>query len=372
MWKNCRETKIIMNKSIVFVAGTLSQPRIIRRIESFYNRGYDIKVYGYDRGVYTINKLPQDIDVYTLGEMTDGSNYFKRLFQVRRDVKKLVKQEGKSVVYYAFGFVEAFFLKNNGVSYVYEISDIFYGYKRFDLIRPLLKFIDVSLVKKSVCTVVTSQGFVDYLFKEAPSNIVNLPNKLNTYFANVSRVQSNVSKEHLVFSFIGAIRYPNTVLRFAKVIGENYPNHEFHFYGDSVLVKRFEEELSSFQNVTFFGPYRNPQDLKEIYSKIDVVVACYETESLNERIAEPNKLYEAIFFNKPIIVSTNSFVGQRVKELNCGLVIDAYSEEAIMYAIDSLTPEKIKEFSYNNACIDSESLIDSPGLLFNKLSEIIQ
>ena len=37
-----------MKKSIVFIVGSLSQPRIIRRIESFYNRGYDIKVYGYD------------------------------------------------------------------------------------------------------------------------------------------------------------------------------------------------------------------------------------------------------------------------------------------------------------------------------------
>ena len=205
-----------------------------------------------------------------------------------------------------------------------------------------------------------------------PSNVVNLPNKLNPYFANISRIYPDVSEKHIVFSFIGAIRYPNTILRFAKVVGENYPNHEFHFYGDSVLVKQFEEELSFYQNVKFFGPYRNPQDLEDIYSKIDVVVACYETESLNERIAEPNKLYEAIFFNKPIIVSTNSFVGKRVRELNCGLVIDAYSEKSIMNAIDSLTYEKMKEFCCNSTCVNSKSLIDSPEPLFDKLTKIIE
>lgn len=361
-----------MDKSIVFVTGSLSQPRIIRRILSFYNDGYSVKVYGYERGVYTVNHFPQGIEVNVLGNMTDGVQYFKRLCQMWRDMKSVLKKEGKEVIYYSFGFSQAVFLKRKKVTYLYEISDIFYGYKRFNLIRPLLKLIDASLVKKSKCTVVTSQGFVDYLFKTPPKNIVLLPNKLNSCFADVSRVSSiRENRTSLVFSFIGAIRYPNTVLRFARVIGQCYPNHSFHFYGDSTMVKRFQEELSPYKNVVFFGPYRNPQDLEEIYSKVDVVVACYETESLNECIAEPNKLYEALFFNKPIIVSTNSFVGKRVKELNCGLVIDAYSEEAIKKAIDSLTPERIKEFSDNNACIDTKSLIDSPEPLFNKLSEKI-
>jgi len=42
-------------KDIVFITQLLSQPRCIKRIESFIDEGYNCKVYGFVSGLYEDN-----------------------------------------------------------------------------------------------------------------------------------------------------------------------------------------------------------------------------------------------------------------------------------------------------------------------------
>ena len=65
------------------------------------------------------------------------------------------------------------------------------------------------------------------------------------------------------------------------------------------LHYRLEDHINwlKFPNVKLHGKFKNPSDLSVIYNKIDLNVICYDTTSINVRIAEPNKLYESIFFN---------------------------------------------------------------------------
>lgn len=75
------------------------------------------------------------------------------------------------------------------------------------------------------------------------------------------------------------------------------------------------ESLKDINNIFFHGAFKNPIDLPKIYSKIDFIVATYDTTTLNPQYAEPNKIYEAIFFRTPIIVSYNSYLANKVNKL---------------------------------------------------------
>ena len=45
-----------MNKpKIVFILTSISQPRCIKRVKSFINSGFEVKIYGFDRGAYNEN-----------------------------------------------------------------------------------------------------------------------------------------------------------------------------------------------------------------------------------------------------------------------------------------------------------------------------
>ncbi len=351
------------NCKIVFILGSISQPRLIKRIKSFISHGYDVEIYGFDRGAYNVNAQIDGKTIHILGHQQDGKDYMGKLFQIIKEVRKVLKKHnGEDALFYGTGFINTLSLKLNGCkNYIYEISDILYGYKRFNSIRWLLKYIDIFLIRHSVLTVLTSAGFAKFFFgKNTPKNIIIQPNKLDFSFFDKKRPDNIVPRsiDSLNFSYVGAFRYPNTVFRFARLIGEKYPNHQFHFYGDSIFRNEVIEIANSFDNVKYHGPFKNPDDLVNIYSNIDIVVACYDTQSINERIAEPNKLYEALYFRKPIIVSENTFLAERVKELGCGFVINATNDHSIISFVNSITMNDLKKIYKNIDKIQLEDIID--------------
>ena len=42
-------------RKIVFIIGSISQPRVIKRINSFINSGYEVEIYGFEVVKYNIN-----------------------------------------------------------------------------------------------------------------------------------------------------------------------------------------------------------------------------------------------------------------------------------------------------------------------------
>lgn len=346
---------------IVFLLGSISQPRCIKRINSFISNGFDVDIFGIYRGKYNENAYIYGKKINIIGEQTDGGAYLSKLINNNRAVKKIIKSYDKrNTVFYSFGFALTLSLKMNGCErYIYEISDILYGYHKFDLLRSFFKSIDKYLIKKSLITVLTSEGFASFLYKDNwPQNIIIQPNKLNSYFKDVKRTFIPYNEKKLRFAYVGAFRYPNTIFRFANIIGELYPQHEFHFYGDSIMTNQVVEIANKYENVKYHGSFRNPDDLLYIYNNIDIVVACYDIQSINERIAEPNKLYEAIYFNKPIIVSQKTFLSEKVNKLNCGYSIDASKNQSIISFLDLINTVELNKIRENISKIDENELID--------------
>ncbi len=351
------------NRKIVFILGSISQPRLIKRIKSFISQGYDVEIYGFDRGVYNINAQIDGKTIHILGHQQNGKDYMGKFFRTIKEVRKVLKKyNGEDTLFYGTNFTITLSLKLNGCkNYIYEISDVLYGYKRFNLIRWLLKYIDIFLIRHSMLTVLTSAGFAKFFFgKNTPKNIIIQPNRLDFSFFDKKRPDNIVPRsiDSLNFSYVGAFRSLNTIFRFARIIGEKYPNHQFHFYGDSIFRNEVIEIANSFDNVKYHGPFKNPDDLVNIYSNIDIVVACYDTQNLNEQILEPNKLYEALYFRKPIIVSENTFLAERVKELGCGFVINATDDHSIILFLNSITRNDLEKIYKNIDKIQLEDIID--------------
>lgn len=356
-----------MNR-IVFIAGGLTQPRVIKRINSFVQVGYEVKVFGFDRSTFqNVNILDSTIDVTCLGKLKNESNYIKSFWINWRKLRPIIKKESTNevVAFYCFGFVPTLItLVSTSKKVVYEISDIIYGYFRNKFLRRCFRLIDRLLINKTFFTVLTSQGFLEYLFpkNENKSRIIIQSNKLDSSFVKIKRPIRYLSQDSIIkFSFIGFLRYPNTIFRFAEIVGMFFPRYEFHFYGDSEYRNMAKSLSSKYKNVFYYGAFKNPEDLSRIYNSIDVVVACYDTSTFNEKIAEPNKLYESIFFNKPIVVSNDTFLAKQVMRYNCGYILDASDESKIKSFIQSLDYISINKCIDNLSVIPSHFIIDNPN-----------
>lgn len=354
-----------MFEKIVFLVNSLSQPRCIRRIESIAALGYNVVVYGYDRGQYNCNTLSNDIECYVLGKMAKGEGYFSKIQTTRKDIKKVIKKHShEKCLYYSFGYFESLFLRLNNVPYAYEISDIAYGFPKFDKIRFLLKAIDQNLVKNAKFTLLTSEGFKGFLDQNKGNYIIQ-PNKVNRKLYNVERKPLNLQYNHIVFSFVGSIRY-ESMMRFAEVIGKYFPQHEFHFHGVANVEAtklKLDNMIAKYPNIKIFGEFKNPDDFEKIYNTVDVVVTTYGTESLNETILDPNKLYEGILFCKPLIATKGTFLGSQVEKYDCGFVIDSSSEDTIKKAIENITLESLNKYSLNEFKINRDFVFDNMDAL---------
>ena len=353
-----------MIDKIVFLVSSLSQPRAIRRVESIADLGYKVYVYGYDRGQYNCNRFSKDIDVVVLGSMSKGGGYIGKFKQIGKDIKDVVKlHQGENTLFYSFGYIETFYLHKQGVRYAYEISDIAYSGGMMGHLRPIFKYIDRRMVKDSEFTLMTSEGFKKYLnVKDA--RIVIQPNKVNRKLLGCQRNVLDKKEDKFVFSFVGSIRY-EPVLRFAKIIGDYFPQHEFHFYGVANVeyTKNVLRELTSkYGNVKMFGSFKNPDDFEEIYNKVDIVVTTYGL-TFNEKILDPNKLYEGILFCRPLVATEGTFLAKQIEQYNCGWNIDSSTDEGIKSFVENLTADKVKEISINEKALPDEFAFDKMDAL---------
>ena len=65
---------------ILFLLTSISQPRCIKRVKSFIKAGFDVKIYGFDRGSYNENANIEGHEIVVLGKQKNGTGYFSKLY----------------------------------------------------------------------------------------------------------------------------------------------------------------------------------------------------------------------------------------------------------------------------------------------------
>lgn len=334
-----------MRPKIVFVMSGNFPPRTVKRINDFISRGYEVCVNAFQREDALPN-LPFSYNV--VGTLDSRMSYIRRLPILMKGIKLVIKKYNNenNVLYYAFGLDCAMILMfyQHRHQYIFEESDLMHTYINNPIIRIGLERIDRLTIRKSLITVLTSEGFAKYHFGSfVPQNVCFIPNRLAKNVLECPTIAKNVQGvSHLSIGFVGRVRF-RSILFFAKHILERYPQHNIHFFGSvsEEDVEKFKE-LESFPNCYFHGSYTTPIDLPQIYSQIDMVLSTYDTDFENVRYAEPNKFYESIYFETPIIVSQDTFLGEKVLKYNTGYVVNPYEKDSLYAFIDGLSDKDIQ------------------------------
>lgn len=355
---------------VIFILSSVVNTNSIKRVNEFVERGYDVKVYGFDRELNVANRSDR-IDINRIATFNNSMSYGKRIAIYYKSIKTIVKETSKEDLYYLIGYdVALAFTLLSRRKYIYEEPDLTYvdGGKLF---RQIGSFMDRHIIKKSVLSVFRSEGFPKFLYGDnCPDNVMAVTNRLNVQILNIPRVPKKEISEGLRIGFVGFLRYV-TIYNFAEVLCRNFPQHEMHFYGTGTVQSWNEkfESLDKYPNCHLHGAFKSPDDLPEIYSNLDLVLSTYNTNSVNVRYAEPNKIYEAIYFDTPIIVSPGTFLADKVKRLGIGYDVDAMAEPQVIDFINSLTRESINEKIQNMHKIPQEEVLNINDKLFRYLHE---
>lgn len=361
-----------MATQVVFIVNLLRQARCIRRINDFIDRGYSVKVYGFDRA--GDSRQTPNFQYTVLDIIDNKTSYSSRLVMMVQCIRQVIKNEPSNSLFYLFNLDVALAstLTFKRFKYCYEISDLMELEQSNLFLLKALTGVNRFLMSRSKVNVFTSEGFLKYYYpkKELAKNVV-LSNKLNRNCLQLPfPPESEFNPSNIKFSFTGALR-GESLFRFVKVISD-MNMHEIHLYGifsDDKMEPLFKDILNKSGNVFYHGPFKNPADFPDIYKNNNIVI-CYYYSNKNDVYLEPNKLFEAIFYEKPIVVSNNTFLGDKVRELNVGYVIDGDTEEKIKSFIDQITIENYKEKVLAERRIPKDDSVDNPDLLFKTIQSL--
>lgn len=356
----------------VFIINSLGDSHWRNRVSEFVERGLQVELYAYSRNGEK-NNYKGEWPVNVLADFQNTLSYIKRLRIFIRTLKNVAKiHKNEDVCYYYFGLDLAMVMGPMiNKPYLYEEFDLMHTYVGNPIVKNILEWIDKRIIRKAKLTLFTSEGFADYHFGDnVPQNICYIPNRLNPAVVNTPVVPHEAFDiNHIKFGFVGGPRY-KTMANFAKVIAQRFPQHEMHFYGRiDVTDEHFFTELKKCKNIFFHGAFKNPVDLPEIYSKIDVLLSAYDADFENVRYAEPNKIYEAIYFETPIVVSSNTFLAKKVKKIGIGWDLNCMDDEEVINFVNDLSCEKLNSKKEMLAQIDKSEALNVNDELFERLAQ---
>ena len=249
--------------------------------------------------------------------------------------------------------VSGLILKNEKL--IYEVYDIkFYKPKIVKFIR---EKIETFFIKKYVNSIIFASPFFDnYYTQIGIENIlkVTLNNKpscemLECKDSHYMNPFKKFLDGKLVIGFIGTVRYSDILINLIDssrtlddiiiLIAGNGPSYNY--------IKDYITHNDLKYKVIMTGRYES-NDLKSIYNVCDYIWAAYPNNDFNVKYAISNKFFESMVFNKKVIVSRDTMLGDYIEKENVGFTIDPYNTKQIIDLLRSLNKSNIN----NNIVFD--------------------
>ncbi len=151
---------------------------------------------------------------------------------------------------------------------------------------------------------------------------------------------------------------------------EKIPNVHFYWAGDGQYAKKIVSELERFPNFHWLGRLNFPNEIKSMFSEIDVYALVSGIDM------SPHTILEAAAMKKPILATNVGGIQESIKNNNTGILINRNDSKSWINAINELidSPEKRnemgdaaytlieKEFSWEKIALDFVNILKKEGV----------
>jgi succinoglycan biosynthesis protein ExoL len=200
-----------------------------------------------------------------------------------------------------------------------------------------LRFMDRHLEKQYDLLVLTSMKYYDAYFSDfvAKEKVLYMPN-----VPDLSAFDSYQKKDGGAFTvgYLGAVRYKQQMINLIEAAERT---------GDHLLIAGYEDQPNIIEpmckgkpNIEWVGRFDFNKQAAELYGKCDVMYSVYDADMHNVRVALPNKLYEAVYCEMPLIVAKNTYLADTVEEWGVGMAVDHKSVDELAEVINELRENK--------------------------------
>jgi succinoglycan biosynthesis protein ExoL len=349
---------------IVFLLPNISNARCLKRIEALERLGIHVVLLGFTRGYFPGKEWHGDYKI--LGDIEEGA-YPKRLIVFLLAFIKVVKEIKSANVVYAFGqdllglgWLASFFIvKKPGI--VCEVSDIQPALTGNNMYSRVLRFIERFLMHNINLLVVTSYAFIsEYYIKIQGLTAIPFQVIENKVDSNHILLGKNKGEEFSIdgklrIGYFGLLRSHQS-WEILKLVAKRGCGRIKIFMRGSLSNKVIEEEVNNIPNIEYGGPYISPDELTDIYSRVDMVWdSYYEGPDIgNWCWQRTNRFYEACFFGKPLFCHNETEDGRIVTTLELGLSSDMTRQEDYVDLILGIEASQIEIWKKNIAKLPAD------------------
>jgi len=313
---------------IVFLSSFVNHARHRKRINAFYDLGAKVKILAFERDFYPAKALRNQY--FSLGKIQNGK-YVSRLKYIFSAVLKLRSEIKDSDILYIFDFDMALvgLLASIGlrVRLIYEIGDIHNIFLGKGFISRILRTIEKIVIRKIDLLVVTSEAFIHGYYIDILGvkdfRYFVLENKVDANQVQKVIVKPRLNNKPIVIGYFGGLHCTDSWNALKRIVKKSNGKIVLYVRGLSyTFQKGLEKDAASMNGIEYGGPYVNPDELPDIYNKVDVVWVAHHHGKANILWARANRFYESCFFQKPMIAQFNTEDGRVVEAHDIGVCID--------------------------------------------------
>ena len=204
---------------------------------------------------------------------------------------------------------------------IYDIFDWFVDSRNFN--NKILKSIILSLekfcLKRADVVVICDEERILQL-NHVPKVLWVLPNIPHFNQSELQLESTTDGQESLVLSYVGVLSDDRGIDNLLEVV-KTMPDIKLNIAGFGILEPKVKAYSEKYENIHFYGSVPYPVGLN-IMNQSDIIVAFYEKKVKNNIYAAPNKYYESLFLQKPLLTTAGTAVGNKVEKYRTGFAIE--------------------------------------------------
>lgn len=175
-----------------------------------------------------------------------------------------------------------------------------------------------------------------YPKRQRPYVVLNTPPYCEVVKRNIFRELFGISQEHIIFLYQGGLGKGRGVEMILEAFqGLQDTPYVVVFMGSGLLETSIIEASKRYKNI-FFHHAVEPKVLLDYTSSADFGLLLYENTCLNHAYCCPNKLFEYMMAELPVMVSPLPEISALVTRHQIGMVLEEESVEGLKKAIDTI------------------------------------
>ena len=367
-------------KTKVLMVISYPDPRLKKEMDSLIKNGYDVEVITWERGWPFVKD--KNIKIKSLKiNAPAGDIKAKLFFPIWLLFLSVWLFRSKWDVVHTVNFdtyiLSLFAAKIKNKPIVYDIFD-FYGDMMPGLLRSIVIRLDRFLLPFSDVLILADDSRVEQIGGNIHKNIYTINNSPTEDLFKVKLDNPDDKRSFRIF--VGGKIVEERCLDMVISTVSEMDDVELIIRGlcDETSFKQQILQLGQkFENVDLYLDGVPYDEIINGTINSDLTIALYDPNIPNNRYASPNKLFEAMASEIPIIVNENTSMANIVKDENCGVIIPFRNKKALKDSISCLKEDRnLQQKLGNNGrkayenkykwTIMEERLID----IYNQISDV--